>query len=822
MRLAILCFALGVWFLQQQPVLPGWGALVALAAVSAGLTFTAWRGQGRRRQSLACLAALLAGFAWAAAMGQWRLADQLPHENEGRDIRITGVVAALPQAYENGVRFDFEVEQAEAGVPSKISLAWYRGWRTEESDEWHAAPELHAGERWQLTVRLKRPHGNLNPQGFDYEAWLFERGVRATGYVRAADDHASSAGSGRHAGLSEAKGEPGASRLRSDLWRGSPGPQAEATHNRRLAAFVPRFGLAVERLRERVRERFLHSLPEHDYAGVLVALVVGDQRAIDGGLWQVFARTGISHLMSISGLHVTMVAALGAWLVSFAWRRRPALMLRLPAQKAAAAAGWATAFAYCLLAGFGVPAQRTLIMLSVVALALWLGRAASGSRVLALALLIVLLRDPWAVLSAGFWLSFGAVALLFFIAAGRIAPRHWLAEWGRAQWAVTIGLIPALLALFQQFSLVSPLANAVAIPVVSLIVTPLALIGALLPFDLPLVLAHQLLAWLMAFVEWLADLPLTVWQQHAPPAWAVGLAALGCVWLLLPRGFPSRGAGAVLMLPLVLVAPARPAEGELLLTVLDVGQGLAVHAQTAGHDLIYDTGPQFSPDANSGNRILLPYLRAQGVRRLDGLVLTHEDKDHAGGALSLLDGLPVAWTASSLPEDHPFREAPGHRPCSDGQAWEWDGVRFEMLHPDTAGYEKTKRKSNDMSCVLKVTAGESSALLTGDIETISEQALSKRHGERLRADVLLAPHHGSRTSSSPEFIAAVGARTVIFPVGYRNRFRHPNAEVLRRYEDSGAQLLRTDRDGAVTLHFGAVSPGLTFEREARRRYWHGR
>lgn len=780
MRLTILCFALGVGFLQQQPFLPGWGALAALAAVSAGLTFSAWIGQGRRRQAFVCLAALLAGFAWAATMGQWRLADRLPLENEGRDIRVTGVIAGLPQAYENGVRFDFQIEQAEAETPSKISLAWYRGWRAEESDEWHAAPALHAGERWQLTVRLKRPHGNLNPQGFDYEAWLFERGVRATGYVRNAED------------------------------------------NRRLAAFVPRPGLAVERLRETIRERFFRSLPEHDYAGVLVALAVGDQRAIDNGLWQLFARTGISHLMSISGLHVTMVAALSAWLVSFFWRRRPALMLRLPAQKAAAAAGWATAFAYCLLAGFGVPAQRTLYMLTVVALALWLGRAAAGSRVLALALLIVLLVDPWAVLSAGFWLSFGAVALLFYIGSGRVAPGHWLAEWGRAQWAITIGLIPALLALFQQFSLVSPLANAVAIPVVSFVITPLALVGALLPFDVLLLLAHQLLAWLMLFIEWLADLPLAVWQQHAPPGWAVGLATLGCVWMLLPRGFPSRGVGAFLMLPLVLVEPPRPAGGELLLTVLDVGQGLAVHVQTAGHDLIYDTGPQFSPDANSGNRILLPYLRAAGVRRLDGLILTHEDKDHAGGALSLLDGLPVDWTASSLPEAHPFREAPGHRPCIDGQAWEWDGVRFEMLHPDTAGYEKTKRKSNDMSCVLKVSTAHGSALLTGDIETISEQALSKRHGARLRADVLLAPHHGSRTSSSPEFIAAVGAKMVIFPVGYRNRFRHPNAEVLRRYEVTGAQLLRTDRDGAVTVGLGAVLRRLTFEREARRRYWHGR
>jgi competence protein ComEC len=779
MRLSILAFAAGVWFLQQQAALPGWGVLALLVAVSAGLTLAAREARGAGRRMLACLAAALAGVVWAAVLGQVRLADALPAANEGRDVRVTGFVAGLPQAYENGVRFDFAVEQADAAVPERISLAWYRGWHLEESDEWHAPQEVHAGERWQLTVRLKRPHGNLNPHGFDYEAWLFERGVRATGYVRADGG------------------------------------------NRRLEEFVWKPAHAVERLREAVRARFLRALPERDYAGVLVALAVGDQRAIDGGLWQLFARTGLSHLMSISGLHVTMVAALGAWLVSFFWRRRPALMLRLPAQKAAAAAGWATAFAYCLLAGFGVPAQRTLYMLTVVALALWFGRATAGSRVLALALLVVLLLDPWAVLSAGFWLSFGAVALLFFVSAGRLAPRHWLAEWGRAQWAVTLGLLPALLALFQQFSLVSPLANAVAIPVVSFVVTPLALIAAALPFDALLLLAHQILSWLMAFVEWLAALPLAVWQQHAPPAWAVALALLGCAWLLLPRGFPARGAGAVLLLPLVLVEPARPAHGELRLTVLDVGQGLAVHAQTARHDLIYDTGPQFSPDANSGNRILLPYLRAAGVRRLDGLVLTHEDKDHSGGALSLIDGLPVAWSMSSLPADHPFREAPGHRSCADGQAWEWDGVRFEVLHPEAAAYDAAKRKSNDMSCVLKVTSAHGSALLTGDIETASEQALSKRQGGRLRADVLLAPHHGSRTSSSPEFLVAVGARTVIFPVGYRNRFRHPNEAVWRRYEETGAQLLRTDRDGAVTLRFAAVSPGLTFERAARRRYWHG-
>jgi competence protein ComEC len=323
------------------------------------------------------------------------------------------VVAGLPQALERGVRFEFEVEQAVAGVPPRISLAWYRG-RDDTDDEASPAMPVRAGERWHFTVRLKRPHGNLNPHGFDYEAWLFERGVRATGYVRPAS----------------------AARIEAQVWRP---------------------GYAVEMLRETIRDRFRAALPDAPYAGILIALAVGDQHAIDPGLWQTFARTGITHLMSISGLHVTMLAGLAYALINWLWRRSANLPLRLPAQHAAAMGGFLAAFLYCLLAGFAVPAQRTLYMLAVVAAARLSAREISGSRVLSLALLLVLLLDPWAVLAGGFWLSFGAVALLFHIGSGRLGPVHWLLEWGRAQWAVTLGMLPALLALFQQFSLVSPL-----------------------------------------------------------------------------------------------------------------------------------------------------------------------------------------------------------------------------------------------------------------------------------------------------------------------------------------------------------------------------
>ncbi len=792
MRTSVLAFAAGIAWLQWQPALPGPVVFSGLALAALLLAAMAWRWP--RLRIAMPVAAFAFGVAWAGWLAQGRLADALPVEVEGRDLAIVGVVAGLPQRFDRGMRFDFDVEQAgtagaaAAAVPQRISLAWYRGFRRDTEETGDAAnnlPALHAGERWRLTVRLKRPHGNFNPHGFDYEAWLFERDIRATGYVRPAPDNA------------------------------------------RVDAFVLRPGYVVERVRERIRERFERVLGDAQnggasYGGVLTALAIGDQRAIDTDLWRVFARTGTTHLMSISGLHVTMVAGLAWWLTSWLWRRSSRLPLRLPAQKAAALAGFIAAFAYCLLAGFAVPAQRTLYMLGVVAVALWSGRAVSGSRVLALALLLVLLLDPWAVLAAGFWLSFGAVGLLFYVGGGRLAAGNWLATWGRAQWAITLGMIPALLALFQQFSLASPVANAIAIPVVSLVVTPLALAGSLPLLDSLLWLAHAILAVLMSLLEWLAASSWAVWQQHAPPFWAAIVGAGGTAWLLLPRGFPARWLGLVLLLPLFLIPPLRPAPGEAKVVVLDVGQGLAAHVQTASHDLLFDTGPAFSSDANSGNRIIVPYLRAAGVRRLDGMIVSHVDKDHSGGALSVIEEVPLGWLASSVPDEHEIATLPAtQRRCVDGESWEWDGVRFEMLHPRSDDYGNT-RKSNDMSCVLKVTAGvgemRRSMLLTADIEARTESALLARHREQLPADVLLAPHHGSRTSSTPEFLAAVGASSAIFPVGYRNRFGHPKADIVARYE--GARLWRTDRDGALSVRLGGEGVTIASERAARRRYWH--
>lgn len=776
MTLTIIAGAVGMLWLQQQAYLLDHGMLLLLAATGL-LAALAGRWTTRLR-SLLPVGAFLLGIAWAGTLAQQRLADALPTASEGKDIRVTGTIATLPQPFENGWRFEFAPEHSARPLPRRISVAWYQGSRPQDETGHDGIPQLHAGERWQLTLRLKRPHGNLNPGGFDYEAWLFERGIRATSYVRSAPD------------------------------------------NRRLDAFVPSLGHWIERLRENVRQRFQATLGERPYAGVLVALAVGDQNAIDHSQWQTFARTGLTHLMSISGLHITLVASLIYGLTGWLWRRSTYLPLRLPAQQAAALGGFLGAWTYCLLAGFAVPAQRTLYMLGVAALALFLRRPMAPRQVLALALLLVLLHDPWAVLAAGFWLSFGAVSLLFLVGGGHLRPGHWLGQWGRAQWAMTVGMLPLLLILFQQFSLVSPLANGLAIPLVSFVVTPLALLAAVPGLEFLLLPAHGIMALLMSLVEWLASSPWAVWQQHQPPLWATLLALVGALWLLLPRGFPARWIGAVMLLPLFLVPPPRPAPGEATVTVLDVGQGLAVHVQTAHHDLIFDTGPAFSPDANSGNRIILPYLRALGVGRLDRVVVSHEDKDHAGGAESVLTDLPVGELLSSLPFEHDISALPvPQRLCLAGEGWQWDGVEFAMLHPAEADYDRQGAKSNDLSCVLRLATPHGSLLLTADIEARSEAALLSRLGTGLQADVLLVPHHGSRTSSTLEFIDAVAPHHAVIPVGYRNRFGHPKAEVLARYH--GIPLHRTDRDGAVRLDFRQGNIQVSHERERRRRYWQG-
>ena len=774
----IILFVAGIALLQQQALLPP----LAWTVVLPPLLLLAWYTRAQRWIFFAVMGVccVSAGFFYAAARAQLRINDALPPAWEGRDVQIVGVVASLPQHYERSVRFEFDVERVitpDAVVPSHIVLNWWGSVAKEGSRG--SLPELKPGERWQLTVRLRRPRGSANPHGFDYEAWLFERDLRATGSVR------------------------------------------PKSGSRRIDAMVHKPAYWIEATRERLRARILQALPDQPYAGVLAALAIGDQRAIPADQWQIFTRTGVNHLMSISGLHVTMVSGLIFAFAYGLWRRSARLTLRLPARKAAVLAGLTAALVYTLLAGYEVPAQRTLYMLAVVAVALWLNRMSSALVVLSVALLVVVLIDPWAVLAAGFWLSFGAVAVILYVSVGRVGTPHWLVTWAQVQWAVTLALMPALLAMFQQVSIISPLANALAIPLVSLVVVPLTLAGMLLPFDWVLQLAHGIMSGCGLALAWMSNLPAAVWQQHAPPGWTVLVAVAGAIVLLLPRGFPLRWTGLAAFLPLFLAAPPPLPEGELEVTVLDVGHGLAVVARTRHHALLFDSGPAYGPQADAGNRMIVPYLRAAGVKALDMLIVSHDDIDHYGGASSVLQAMPVAQLLTSVPDLDPLRfEADKSAHCFAGQSWEWDSVRFDMLHPTRDSYDDASIKDNNRGCVLRIATRHGAVLIPADIEARAEQQLLASSRAALRAQVLIVPHHGSKTSSTAAFVQAVDPRIVIYPVGYRNRFRHPHPDVEERYLRHGSHVYRSDRDGAVTLHFGASDAiRVTPHRAIYRRYW---
>lgn len=771
---------------QLVPALPPRPLAVALLLVGGTVALALLL---RRRPTnfwIALLLAVVTGASYAWVRADLRMAQELPREWEGRDIELVGIIDELPQADAQGVRFALAVERVNTpgvAVPPRLAIGWYRTSVRELQGE--PLPTLHAGERWQLTVRLKRPHGYANPGGFDVEAWLLENNLRATGSVR--------------------NDEP----------------------NRLLAGNAGRPVDYLNRLRDRLRERMQQALAGQRFSGVLVALAIGDQRAVSEADWSLFNATAVSHLLSISGAHVTLFAGWVAWLVLAAWRRSPLLTAWLPAQQAAALVAAAIAVLYAALAGFEVPAQRTCYMLLTAAFALLMRRNLSPWLILALALAVVLAIDPWAALAVGFWFSFGAVAFLLYVSVGRVGGRPWWQTVLATQAAVTLGLAPLSLALFQQVSLVGPVANAVAIPLVTMVIVPLTLLWLVLPVDGLLLAAHQLMAWLVQGLQWLMTLPAPVWTQHAPPWWTVPLAIAGCAQLLAPRGWPHRWLGALWCAPLFAVTPPHVADGEFRLTVLDIGQGTAAIVQTARHTLVYDTGPRWTESADAGSRLIAPFLRSSATAHIHGLVVSHLDIDHSGGARSLLQSLPVDWMLTSVFADADIVAAAGKRgvnsiACHSGQSWQWDGVRFAVLHPDATSYRDDRLKTNDRSCVIRVDNGRFSALLTADIEALSERALVARYQDRptwLRSDVLLMPHHGSLTSSTPALIDAVQPTLALINAGYRNRFGHPRDAVLARYRDRGIAVHRTDWHGAITLDSRTGVEAVTRERDVRQRYW---
>ena len=894
--------AAGAWWRAAAAL--AWVAGVALQLQQASL----WSGECYPLIGVAALAALLAarrlrwrvaactgvgialvvaGFAYAGWRADMRLADALAPEWEGCDVELVGVIDDMPQVAEDGEHFAFVVESARASgmtgrelkrvrsldaaagrplpaevaeaeeatarvraaaegideddddgaaapppvsgapvVPSHVWLAWSRNQRDDRAVAASPAP-LQAGQRWRLPVRLRHPHGAMNPDGFDGELWLFDQGLRATGTVR------------------------GNGQLLDTSWA----PVANA--------------------RQWVRDRLLLSGQARGDAaatGALAALAVGDQAAIDGPGWEVFRNTGVAHLMSISGLHITMLGWLGGAAIGALWRRSEGAALRLPTPLAARWGGVAVAWLYALLAGWGVPAQRTVVMLAVTALLRSVGLNWPASLVALAAMVPVTLLDPWALLQPGFWLSFAAVGLLMVSEPARVAgdggggaavggnagiadgvdrsarsrrpePERTPSPFARglarlaagarsagsrlaaelrggfrAQIVASIGLAPLTLVAFQQVSLVGLLANLVAEPWVTLVVTPLTLLGVALP---PLwTLAALALKPLLWFLAWLARWPLASVHVASAPDWALAAGLAGGALLMLPLPWRVRALGATMLLPLLWPFVARPAAGRFELVAADIGQGTAVLVRTHDHLLLFDTGPRFGADNDAGKRMLLPLMQARGEPRVDLLVLSHADADHVGGAQSIIDRMPVLALRSSLPANNPLRANPlPHIACEAGQGWEWDGVRFAILHPFASDY-RPGAKTNSISCVLRVVGADgASALLTGDVEAPGEARLVARArvdpAAGLRSDVLVVPHHGSHTSSTDAFLAAVRPGVAVIQVGYRSRYGHPAPEVVARYAAHGIPVVRTDHCGAWLWAGGQAR----CTRTSRRRYW---
>ncbi len=754
-------FAFGCCGLLPLAALPPAAILIGLAFAATVLIVIGQSGAaGRLRFAAGVGGFAVLGFACACAVGQGRLDDRLDPLLQGTELEIDGHVDGLPIRESRSVRFDFIPLPGDTPLPQRVRLSWYDS---------EALPV--PGDCMRLTVRLKRPRGVVNPAGFDFERHALVQGIGATGYV--------------------------VRRLESE------------------AGCLRRFD--IDRVRSTLAGQIDGAVTPGRVRATLKGLAIGDTREISDADWDLFRATGTTHLIAISGLHVGLAAAVGAgvfWIVYWLW---PGLGLRWPRPQAMALGALLTAGLYAVIAGFSLPTQRTLLTIAAMLAGVLTRRELGWWTRYALALLAVLLLDPLAPLTPGFWLSFGAVAWLILAFGQRWRPEPWWRLWVLPQLGLTVALLPLGLAFFQQASLAAPLVNLLAVPYVTFVVVPLLLLALLLsPIASPAAPVWQLSAWLLAGFDGLvvatADWPLTRWTLPPPTLLAGCLALLGTLWLLAPRGWPGRALGAFGLLPLLWPRVESLPPGAFAVTLLDVGQGQATVIQTQNHALLVDTGPGFPDGGDLGDRVLAPSLAQLGVRRLDRVIVSHDDLDHSGGTASLRRRLPVDRIDASLPD-----RIPGARLCQMGERWVWDGVEFEILHPPpTLPY-----LGNESSCVVRIEGPGGSVLIPGDIGEVIEGRLIREQAERLDVDVLIAGHHGSAGSSSAAFLVAVSPSQVWYSAGHRNRFNFPRPEVVERVAKLGARQIGTAESGAVGQIFLAGAVGIPqLARATQTRWWH--
>lgn len=785
MRARMLAFSLaviGVCHASTLPELPLY-CVAALGGICLWLAASRFWLKG-------VMGALGLGLCWGIGFGLYRLDSLLPEPLEEVDFWVTGKLTGLPQRNGRAQQAVFKIERSCLDLviadcdphnkffSSRLILLNYYGKDT-----------LAPGQRWRWRVRLNRPHGFANPGGFDYEGWLLMQGFAAKGYVR------------------------------------------ETSLNQRL----PAASKGVDSVRFALRTRLEKILDGASHKGILLALIIGDREQISQEHWALFSATGTNHLIVISGLHVGFIAMLGYWFGNAMARLWPRLLLRFPAQKCGALFALGAALAYSLLAGFSLPTQRALIMVAVFMAGRLLAREPPRSFSYCIALCGVLFVNPLSPIGAGFWLSFGAVGTLLVAFGARLtllregpAAEGWRKtglriwqRWGEPQALVFVGMSVPLVIWTEQLSLFSPLANLFAIPLVSLLIVPISLFAvALLPVSNTIsewlfVAANRLLEALSAALQGVGSLAPSwgIWESNSPTFWATLFASLGTLLILAPRGWPGRALVPVLLAPLVWPLLEGLPAGQARITVLDVGQGMAIVVRTANHSLLYDTGPRFSTDFDAGSGVVQPYLRTLGIARLDTLVVSHADNDHSGGLDSLRRLLHLERLLMSAPAPLPI-DADA---CFRGQSWQWDGVQFEMLYP----LASERYQGNDSSCVLRVSVGETAALLSGDIERAAEAALLDLEGEALASQLLIAPHHGSQSSSTRSFLAAVQPRIAVVSAGYRSQFGHPAPQVAQRYEALGIVVWNTAISGALEFSLGEEQiPPPIAHRTDKRRYWY--
>lgn len=756
-QMSLLAFFTGIWWGCQLPELPDMWPLLILFLT--GLLLPAW-------WVWRMITAAVAGLLWLSVYTHIWAPAGLPADLEGQTLEVQGIITSIPQRNRLYSRIDFQINRMTGGQDhwrGKVRLNWYK-----------ATTQLAAGQQWQLKVKLKRPHGFSNPGGFDYEAWLFQQGIAATGYVR------------------EAK-----------------------------TATLLGQRTTLNLLRQSLSEKIYKVLPENDMRGMLIALVVGDRQYISPEQWQALTRTGTIHLMAISGLHIGLVFGwlyfIGKWL----WCRSARFCSLYPAQDAALIAGLLAATVYATLAGFSLPTQRALVMLSIIVCSLIARRATSNINILLLALIAVLLIDPFAVLSAAFWLSFIAVAMIFLYLRRQSSHESKLRHMVKIQFVIALGLAPVTLVLFQQLSLIAPVVNLVAVPVAGLLVVPLALTGALVlsigldPAAMILTLSSQVMQWLWQLIETMSQSDLSVLTFPQPSLYMVILSLLGVALLISVRAWYWRIL-ATGLIALLFIPYSRWTDGaDFQVDFLDVGQGLAIVVKTREHVMLYDTGFRANIRFDIGRQVIVPYLRHAGINHLDLVVLSHDDRDHVGGfnavagEISIGEVMFMPGTALAYPTKSSI--------CQSGRQWLWDDVQFAVLYP----LDEILKSENNRSCVIRISRGRHAVLLTGDIEAEAERQLSLKYGSKLNSTVMSSPHHGSATSSTMALLESVAARHVVHSAGYRNRFGFPHIEVRQRYEKQNTRQWRNDKHGMVRFTFfrGRAEPEIIAYRQTQDRFW---